>query len=119
MADRRHGLDVAATLRREGVGERDVLVAALLHDAGKGDIGVWPRVVHSLGEWAGPWVVRVVRRVPGFADPLDRLARHAESSARLAEAAGCSPRTVTLIREQAHPTDTEYGERFRLADEAN
>ncbi len=119
VADRRHGLDVAATLRRDGVGERDVLVAALLHDAGKGDTGVWPRVAWSLGEWLGPWVVRVARRVPGFAVPLERLAGHAEVSARLAAAAGCSPRTVALIRDQEHPVDPEYGERFRLADEAN
>ena len=49
VADRRHGLDVVAALRAEGVDERDVLLAGLLHDAGKGDTGVWPRVAYSLG----------------------------------------------------------------------
>src|SRR5215510_1664307 len=33
VADRRHGLDVVATLRADGVTEPDVLVAGLLHDA--------------------------------------------------------------------------------------
>jgi hypothetical protein len=34
VADRRHGLDVVATLRAEGVTDTDLLVAGLLHDAG-------------------------------------------------------------------------------------
>jgi hypothetical protein len=50
---------------------------------------------------------------------LDRLRDHAETSARLAEAAGCSPRTVDLIRWQDAPHDPEAGERLRLADEAS
>lgn len=119
VADRRHGLDVAAALRADGVTDREVLVAALLHDAGKGATGVWPRVAWSLGEWLGGWVVALAARLPGFRAPLERLATHAEASARLAEAAGCPPRTVELIRYQAAPRDPEYGERFRLADEAN
>ena len=32
VADRRHGLDVVARLRTEGVSEDEVLVAGLLHD---------------------------------------------------------------------------------------
>jgi hypothetical protein len=50
---------------------------------------------------------------------LDRLRDHAEMSARLAETAGCSPRTVELIRWQDDPRDPEAGERLRLADEAS
>lgn len=119
VADRRHGLDVVATLRAEGIDDRDVLVAGLLHDAAKGDTGVIPRVVHSLGEAWGDWLPRVARIVPGMGAALDRLARHAEASAALAAAAGCSPRTVELIRWQEAPRDPEFGERLRLADEAN
>ena len=37
----------------------------------------------------------------------------------MAEAAGCSPRTVELIRWQDDPRDPEAGERLRLADEAS
>ena len=119
VADRRHGLDVVATLRADGVDDREVLVAGLLHDAAKGDTGVLLRVVHSLGQAWGGWVPRIARLVPGMGASLARLRTHAEASAALAEAAGCSPRTVELIRWQEAPRDPDFGERLRLADEAN
>ena len=119
VADRRHGLDVVASLRAEGVGQPDVLVAGLLHDAGKGDTGVWPRVTYSLGERYGTWLWRAAAIVPGFGASLERLRTHAETSADLAAAAGCSARTVELIRHQDAPDDPEFGELLRLADEAN
>jgi len=119
VADRRHGLDVVASLRAEGVDDRDVLLAGLLHDAGKGDTGVGPRVAYSLGQRYGTWIWRSAPVMPGWADALARLKTHAHASATLAAAAGCSQRTVDLIREQDAPTDPEYGELFRLADEAN
>jgi len=119
VADRRHGLDVVASLRAEGVDDRDVLLAGLLHDAGKGDTGVGPRVAYSLGQRYGTWIWRSASVMPGWADALARLKTHAHASATLAAAAGCFQRTVDLIREQDAPTDPEYGELFRLADEAN
>ncbi|MBI2763489.1 MAG: hypothetical protein HYX54_07055 [Chloroflexi bacterium] len=119
VADRRHGLDVVAALRAEGIGETDVLMAGLLHDAGKGSTGVLARIVHSLGQAYGTSIPRLVGHLPGMADALSRLAEHPELSARLAEAAGCSARTVELIRWQEDPRDLEYGDRLRLADEAN
>ena len=119
VADRRHGLDVVASLRGEGVAEPDVLVAGLLHDAGKGDTGVWPRVAYTLGARYGMWVWRVAGVVPGYGPALERLRTHAESSAALAAGAGCSARTVELIRHQDAPSDPEFGELLRLADEAN
>ena len=121
VADRRHGLDVVATLRGEGVTDPEVLLAGLLHDAGKGQTGVWPRVVYSLGQAYGGWVWRVAAAVPGngFRAALVRLRDHAGTSAVLAAAAGCSPRTVELIRNQDAPLDPEFGELLRLADEAN
>jgi hypothetical protein len=119
VADRRHGLDVVASLRNEGATDPDVLVAGLLHDAGKGETGVWPRVAYSLGSRYGAWVWQVSGRLPGFGPALERLRTHADTSAALATAAGCSARTVALIRDQEAPTDPEYGELLRLADEAN
>ena len=120
VADRRHGLDVVASLRADGVTEPDALLAGLLHDAGKGETGVWPRVAWSLGEAYGAWVWRVAGVLPGFgagpgapADPCRR------SRPGLAAAAGCSARTVELIRYQDAPRDPEFGELLRLADEAN
>lgn len=119
MADRRHGLDVVASLRASGVQVDDVLLAGLLHDAGKGATGVGPRVIHALGQAYGGWIPGAVRWIPGMAAALLRLATHSETSAALAEAAGCSPRTVGLIRWQEAPRDPEFGERLRQADEAN
>lgn len=120
VADRRHGLDVVVTLRREGVDDREVLVAGLLHDAGKGPgVGLPARVAWSLGEALGPGATMAARRLPGFGPALDRLRDHAELSARLAAEAGCSERTVALIHGRAAPTDARYGELLRLADEAN
>jgi HD domain len=119
VADRRHGIDVVAVLRRSGVRDRDVLAAGLLHDCAKGDTGAWPRVAWSLGEALGPWVVRLARRVPGWAAPLDRLRTHAEASADLVAAAGLPAFAVDLVRHQAEPRDPRYGALFHAADEAS
>lgn len=119
VADRRHGLDVAAALRAGGTDDPEVLLAGLLHDAGKGDTGLIPRVVFSLGQARMGWVERLVGWLPGMRRSLERLRDHAEVSAQLAQAAGCSSRTVELIRWQSEPRDPEAGERLRLADEAS
>ena len=119
VADRRHGLDVVAALRVAGIEAHDALVAGLIHDAGKGQTGFIPRVVHSLGQAYGAWIPAAARRLPGMAAPLERLARHPEVSAQMAAAAGCSARTVELIRWQETPRDPEFGESLRLADEAS
>jgi len=119
VADRRHGLGVVVSLRAAGVDSGDVLLAGLLHDAGKGRTGVWPRVAYALGDHYGRWIWRVAGIVPGFAPALQRLRTHAETSAELAATAGCPSRTVELIRNQNAPLDPEFGELLRAADEAN
>jgi hypothetical protein len=119
VADRRHGLDVVASLRADGVTDPDALLAGLLHDAGKGDSGVWPRVAYTLGSRYGSWVASPARVVPGYSASLERLRTHAQTSAALAARAGCSARTVDLIRNQDAPIDPEFGELLRTADEAN
>ena len=118
-ADQRHGLAVVATLLDAGHSDRDLLLAGLLHDAGKGRTGVWPRVAWSLGERYGAWVWRTAEVAPTMRAPLERLRHHAENSARLAAAVGCSDRTVELIRNQAAPLDAEYGAALLSADDAN
>jgi hypothetical protein len=119
VADRRHGLDVSASLRAGRVTEPGVLLAGLLHDAGKGDTGIWPRVAYALAGAYGSWILITVRWLPGFGAALSRLRTHAGTSAELAAAAGCPPRTVELIRFQDAPIDPEFGELLRIADEAN
>jgi hypothetical protein len=120
VADRRHGLDVVATLRAGGSADEELLLAGLLHDCAKGPrMGVVPRVAWSLGEAWGPWVWSLSGHLPGMADALERLRVHADASAELAARAGCTPRTVELIRHQAEPVEPTAGELLRLADEAN
>src|SRR6476646_1546556 len=51
VADRRHGL--------------------LLHDAGKGQTGVWPRVAYTLGQRYGHWIWRVAGLLPGYGHALE------------------------------------------------
>jgi hypothetical protein len=81
VADRRHGLDVVASLRAEGATEPDLLVAGLLHDVGKGDTGVWPRVAYTLASRYGDWITSVASVLPGFGPALEQLRTHAETSA--------------------------------------
>jgi len=119
VADQRHGLDVVATLRTDGMSDPEVLLAGLLHDAGKGHTGVWPRVAYALGQRYGSWIPQVAGVLPPARAAQARLRDHAEVSAALAGAAGCSPRTVELIRHQDAPVDPEAGRLLQLADEAN
>jgi hypothetical protein len=118
VADRRHGLDVVAYLRRAGVRDRDVLAAGLLHDCAKGDTGAGPRIAWSLGERLGHRVLAPARLVPGWDAALDRLRDHAVASAELVAAAGLPARAVDLVRHQDAPRDPEYGALFHAADEA-
>lgn len=125
VADRRHGLDVVASLRAAGGGDdQELLLAGLLHDCGKSTahgrgIGLLPRVTWSLGEALGPRVIRLARHLPGFGPALDQLRDHAQRSAELVLAAGGSARTAGLIRDQAGRPADRAGELLRLADDAN
>jgi len=122
VADRRHGLDVVARLRSAGATDPDLLVAGLLHDCAKGNTGLLPRIAYSLGQRYGDRVWRAAAIVPGWKATLERLRVHADASARMAERAGCSPRTVELIRHQddpVDPLDPVAGAALRLADAAS
>ncbi len=119
VADRRHGLDVVAALRRAGVTDRDVLAAGLLHDCAKGDTGPGPRIAWSLGEVFGAWVPALAARLPGWRAAIDRLRDHAGASADAVAAIGLPARAVDLVRYQDQPRDPEYGRLFHAADEAS
>ena len=120
VADQRHGLDVVASLRAEGVTEPDLLLAGLAPRRRQGRHGrLAARGVLAWAAATGPGSGAWRGVLPGFRRALERLRDHAETSAALAAAAGCSPRTVELIRHQDAPLDPEFGELLRLADEAN
>ena len=120
VADRRHGLDVVAHLRAPAVTDRDVLLAGLLHDCGKGDTGrlaarrlVARRARSARG--SSPWPA--VSRAGGR--PWTRLRAPCRDLGGAAGRGRLPARTVELIRFQDAPRDPEYGERLRAADEAN
>ena len=118
-ADQRHGLDVVTRLRAEGHDDPELLMAALLHDCSKGpSVRLGHRVTWSLGERYGERVLAPFQLLPGFPAAFERLRHHADDSATLALAAGCSARTAELIRHQSAPTDPVAGVALRLADEA-
>lgn len=118
-ADRRHGLDVAADLRRAAAGDKALLLAGLLHDCGKGPhVRLSHRVAWSLGGRYGSWIWRLTGHLPTFEAGLATLRDHASRSAELASGAGCPARTIELIRNQESPTD-DAGRLLLAADEAN
>jgi len=95
--DQQHCLVVYARLREMHTEDRDLLVAAMLHDCGKGSITLWHRVVFVLLDATAPSLLRrAVAHRPESA--LYRCVHHAELGAQLAETAGSSPAVVELIR---------------------
>ncbi len=112
--DRRHALTVFRALRERGVQEEDLLVAALLHDVGKAESppSIWVRVAMVLLERFAPhWLARISAGEPrGWRRPFVIYWRHAEIGAELAARAGCSPRTVDLIRRHHTPVPPPRGE---------
>lgn len=123
VADRRHALDVVERLRRDGWDDRDLLTAALLHDAAKGHrMRLWHRVGGVLLGAISP------RLLAALASDDPRSWRHAfhlylhhdRLSADLAEAAGCSRRAVAFLRgTAAGPGDVHQAHALKVADDAS
>jgi hypothetical protein len=122
VADRRHGLDVARHLLAAGHDDPDLLAAALLHDAAKGDrLRVWHRVAGVLLEAFAPrTLARLASPQAGsWRHPFHLYLHHAGLSAEAARAAGCSERTAAFIRGSAPPADRALAAAFHVADEAS
>ncbi len=122
VADRRHALDVVARLRADGHEARDVLVAALLHDAAKGPrMRLWHRVAGVLLERLMP---RLLRRLASedarsWRHPFWLHLNHDRLSADLAARAGCTV-AAALIRGEAHgEPQVRLLRALRAADDAS
>ena len=99
VADRRHGLDVAHRLLASGHDDRDLLAAALLHDAGKGHrLRLWHRVSGVLLEAVAPGALRRLASPDprSWRYPFHLYLHHEAISAQMAVSAGCEPRTGVL-----------------------
>jgi putative nucleotidyltransferase with HDIG domain len=108
--DRQHALRVFRLLQDEGHTDPDLLVAALLHDAGKtarrnGSVRLWHRVGVVLSNvfWPGLLARLAKDQVGSWRQPLYVQLHHAAIGAELARGAGCSQRTVDLIRLHEDP----------------
>jgi len=122
VADRRHGLDVARRLLSAGHDDPDLLVAALLHDAGKGRrMHLWHRVAGVLLEAIAPRALaRLASPDPrSWRHPFHVYLHHADLSADIAQAVGCSDRSAAFIRGSAREADGALAAAFHLADEAS
>ena len=117
--DKQHCLDVYSALREKGHDDSDLLVAALLHDAGKGTIELWHRVAFVVLERLSPRLLDQFAR-PGdggdWRQALHRCRNHPELGAELARQAGSSERIVKLISE--HGADDRQMAALKAADES-
>jgi hypothetical protein len=115
--DQRHALEVARRLRTGGVSDADVLVAALLHDCGKGGVPVWLRVLKVVS----PSITERAALEGGenWRGAAFRLVHHAAIGAALAEAAGSSSTTVRLIHGQPAADEAQRLALLEAADNAS
>lgn len=123
VADRRHALDVLGRLRASGHSDRDLLAAALLHDAAKGDrMRLWHRIAGVLLDAFAPGLLRRLASPDGgsWRHPFHLYLHHEQLSADLAEAAHLSPRTVAFLRGgAADPADAQLVAALKAADDAS
>jgi hypothetical protein len=123
VADRRHGLDVAKMLLSAGHDDADLLGAALLHDAAKGDrMRLGHRVAGVLLEVLAPSVLRRLANADpaSWRHPFHLYLHHEPMSAELATTAGCPDRLADLIRgAAATEDDARLLRALRTADDAS
>jgi len=122
VADRRHGLDVAHRLLASGHDDRDLLAAALLHDAGKGHrLRLWHRVSGVVLEAVAPGALRRMASPDprSWRYPFHIYLHHEAISAQMAVSAGCEPRTGSFVRGQPRETDAPLQAALKAADDAS
>lgn len=115
--DQDHSLRVMRTLQRIGIEQRrspthQLLVAALLHDIGKGRLATSHRVLFVLLDAAAPRLGRYLeaRDGAGWRQALWRLRHHARLGAEVLTALGADERVVTLVAAHTGPPPADDDE---------
>jgi HD domain-containing protein len=114
--DQRHALEVMRRLRAQ-TDERDLLIAALLHDCGKGDVPVWLRVLHVVMPAFGRLTGKEGAR--GWRGAAWRLEHHEALTVRLVQSAGSSDRTVRFVAGACTPEEAWMAALLLAADDAS
>lgn len=118
--DRRHSLDLYRLLATEGASPA-MLVAALVHDVGKGRVATWHRVAFVVLNGVSPRVVSVLaaKAGAGWRRALWRLLHHAALGAQALEAVAADARVVAIVRAHTGTPPAEDAEvaRFIAADD--
>jgi hypothetical protein len=100
-ADQRHALNILYALRAQGYQAPALGAAALLHDVAKSEgVQLWHRVpVVFIRAIRPAWLARIASPNPhSWRYGFTLVIEHPRRGAKMAQAAGCSPDTVDLIR---------------------
>lgn len=101
LRDQQHGIVVCRRVEAGG-GDAALLIAALLHDCGKGRVMLWQRVAHVVLGAVAPGLRMRVGREHGAAwrQAFWRLQHHPEIGASMVAETGADADVVRMIREQ-------------------
>lgn len=105
--DQAHSAKTAALIERSETdcAGAELIVAALLHDTGKGRQQIWQRVTYVLLRALPAGALsRLARPGDGTRGAFYRSLRHPQLGADLARTAGCSARVCSLIAEHHGPS---------------
>ena len=115
LRDQRHAVAVLTNVRVH-THDHDVLVAALLHDCGKGTVPLWLRILKVVS----PAVLEKVARAQpstGWRHAAYRLANHERIGEGMAREAGVSEGAIRLIGGHPAPEDQWKATILEAADD--
>ena len=116
--DRVHAIRTAIVVCRRTEGDADLVVAALLHDVGKGRQMLWHRVAYILLATASPGLLhRLARTGGGWRGALARSLDHPRIGGALARSLGCSEGVTQLIEEHHRASEDVRLRLLQWADE--
>ena len=98
--ERRHAMDVVRYLHAHGTPSRELLVAALLHNVGKGSLHLHERVAYTLLRLLAPRLLDRLASPAGFGFRRAMAAQrdHPQRGAELLAELGVSARVQELVR---------------------